>query len=312
MNGPNPRNSTICHKDIGHAVTGLLVQTYGYIVDELRKNGIDTKLPLGTIDGDTVRIIAIDTDHKFGIVGEIIDTTTEPATCWLARWNLAGTYCGTKEAAIKHSIARNAPYSEAPPPIEGVKYSDPRPPEPVHDMGLEDEQFAKEFETAASLEHSRAMDAANRAADELGATPMNPLNAMMVYDHAKRTLLKNNGKPPKKLSKANAALIVAFHRAYNGLAPVTRALAICALNSALGRFALYSRHNVIPPDEELVKAAEALADPGTTFYACADPETSFYWKMARVRGRNVDSALLPTDARVFMGEVDRLRDEATG
>jgi len=77
-----------------------------------RRNGIDLNKPIKTIDGDTVKILAVDDGHPFPIVGEIYDFAQDLA--WLARFNTGGIYRGTPEAQARHSLARNVSIHRAP------------------------------------------------------------------------------------------------------------------------------------------------------------------------------------------------------
>lgn len=69
------------------------------------RNGYDVNCPLYTLDGDRVVVLGIDDMHPYPIVGEVHDGSANVS--WLARWNVAGQYRGTPEAASKHSFERN-------------------------------------------------------------------------------------------------------------------------------------------------------------------------------------------------------------
>jgi hypothetical protein len=78
------------------------------IVETLVFAGIDPDQPVYTADGDRVRLLCVDHDHQFPIVGEVIDFGAE--TSWLARWSASGLYAGGSQQSIaRHSLSQNAP-----------------------------------------------------------------------------------------------------------------------------------------------------------------------------------------------------------
>lgn len=292
----NPRNSTMFHRDTSHAVDGMLMQTYGMVSSKLLNAGIDITREMRTVDGDLVRIIALDVDHKFSIVGEIIDEAAR--VCWLARWNLNGTYCGTIEAIEKHSIAKNSATvgktgARLP---KGSKYFviDEDIPggivdeavkrqvsaarersdtlargvlgEPVHDMGLEEKAdesrtFAQAFEEAT--EPAAPTGAVHSILDE---ALLDRAQSTLSFDH-------NRAAPevlPGPFSVRHLREYVAER--YSGYDAVTRAFATCAINSRCGRFRWYSLSPVdTPPDSEIVEAARILNETDTPFHAITSP-----------------------------------------
>lgn len=267
----NPRNTTVYHRDLNHAVSGLLFQTYAGVAKHLINNGININLPLETIDGDRVRIIAIDTDHRYGLVGEVIDHTTDPATCWLARWDMAGNYCGTTAAVEKHSIRQNSPMpaaAEPPRPTVATHIDEfvgevRAPVEPVHDHGLEEEERSHDF--AAAFEAALAGPK---------VSPVDATDNEAIIRHAKDVLgRKHNISPPKPLTPAQVAFANMIARRYNSKPPIVRAYAIVGLNAALGRFCWYSLDKAgdFPPDHEIEVAAEVLSETRVPFYAIVSP-----------------------------------------
>lgn len=186
----NPKNSLSYHLDHSdHSVGGIMMQLYAATAADLLKAGIDINVPLKTIDGDAIRLIAYDGDHRYPIVGEVIDEGAGVA--WLARWSRAGRYFGTPEATKKHSMAVSVmvkdikldletgrfsgvasnpsgslrgcvidEVSSFPPCFDKLRTMKDSPPqvEPVHDMGLEEkprfvpiQTAAQEFDTLANL-----------------------------------------------------------------------------------------------------------------------------------------------------------------
>lgn len=78
------------------------------ILETLVFAGIDPDQPVYTRDGDRVRLLCVDHDHQFPIVGEVIDFGAE--TSWMARWSASGLYAGASLQSIaRHSLAENAP-----------------------------------------------------------------------------------------------------------------------------------------------------------------------------------------------------------
>jgi hypothetical protein len=77
----------------------------GPIARRAKHNGYDLNWPMNTLDGDEVDVLAVTPGHPYPIVGEVRDHNSN--TAWLARWNEAGQYRGTLEAASKHSFERN-------------------------------------------------------------------------------------------------------------------------------------------------------------------------------------------------------------
>lgn len=68
-------------------------------------NGFDLNLPITTVDGDEVILLAIQHGHPFPIIGEVHDYNA--GIGWLGRWNEAGMYRGTHRAAERHSLRTN-------------------------------------------------------------------------------------------------------------------------------------------------------------------------------------------------------------
>lgn len=78
------------------------------ILETLVFAGIDPDQPVYTRDGDRVRLLCVDHDHQFPILGEVIDFDAENS--WLARWSASGVYAGGSQQSIaRHSLATNAP-----------------------------------------------------------------------------------------------------------------------------------------------------------------------------------------------------------
>lgn len=76
------------------------------IAETLLFAGIDASQPVYTKTADRVRLLAIDHEHQFPIVGEVIDFSGE--TTWLARWSASGVYAGGSDFAIaRHSLHQN-------------------------------------------------------------------------------------------------------------------------------------------------------------------------------------------------------------
>lgn len=96
------------------------------VVKTLLFAGFDPARTIRTVDGDIVRLLAIDTGHMFPIVGEVVDLNSN--VTWLARWSAVGRYASSsREAVRKHSLEMNcdpgtiefdAPEAAAPPAAE--------------------------------------------------------------------------------------------------------------------------------------------------------------------------------------------------
>jgi hypothetical protein len=310
----NPRNSTMFHRDTGHAVTGLLMQTYGGVATKLLDAGIDLTREMRTVDGDLVRVIALDTDHKFGIVGEIIDEAAR--VCWLARWNLNGTYCGTLEAIEKHSIAKNSATvgkTGARLPA-GVKYFEQV--NPVHDMGLDEaapapsssmlgsiaEELRKAGHTVIELTIPPRKKEVNQNGAALDAAPARKEagrpDTSEILRHAQRVLSDERNFPvPDRLSTDGKTAFIRglIDAHYAHCDEVTRAYVTCAINSRVGRFRWYSMApSDTPPDDEIVEAARILNETEKPFHAMISPVLAKLYEI----GGLADSELLARLKRV--------------
>lgn len=141
------------HTNIGHSVNMLMTQLYASVAEDMLAAGIDIHAPIKTIDGDHVRLIAYDGDHRYPLVGEVIDVAA--GVGWLARWSRGGRYFGTTEATNKHSMAPNVTPAVKPATATSTgRFSGEVPnrsnasslkpvdldKEPVHDMGVETEE----------------------------------------------------------------------------------------------------------------------------------------------------------------------------
>lgn len=90
------------------------------VFETLLAAGINFAEPIYTVDGDRVRLLAIDTGHSFPVVGEVIDFGAE--TTWLGRWSASGVYANPNPGAQKHALQPNG--------TPGRLYLDPALPEP--------------------------------------------------------------------------------------------------------------------------------------------------------------------------------------
>lgn len=94
-------------KDLAH---GLIAPTEDqpyseFVFETLLSAGINPSQPIYTVDGDRVRLLAIDCGHTFPLVGEVIDFGAE--TTWLGRWSASGVYASSKPGAQKHALKPN-------------------------------------------------------------------------------------------------------------------------------------------------------------------------------------------------------------
>lgn len=336
----NPRNTTVHHRDLNHAVSGLLFQTYAGVAKHLSNNGININLPLETIDGDRVRIIAIDTDHRYGLVGEVIDHTTDPATCWLARWDMAGNYCGTTAAVEKHSIRQNVPMpaaAEPPRPTvathidEFVKHAEEIRTSPPRRSAIVDAAVAEKINSARTVsaglareilepvhdhglddgEFDKAFEAALRGPVNAEPKPAaaNTADDEAIIEHAKGTLLrKHNIEPPDWLLPSQLAFVKSISRYYESKSPLARAYGIVGLNAACGRFCWYSTSKEdFPPDREIMIAAEMLQSTNIPFYAIVSPTMRKFWALgADVGGQRANLEVAKARLKPFVDTINNV------
>lgn len=257
------------HSD--HSVGGITMQLYASTAADLRKAGIDINVPLKTVDGDAIRLIAYDGDHRYPLVGEVIDEGANVA--WLARWSRAGRYFGTPEATKKHSMATNVVVSETR-PADFISYGESAPftikamqraaqavkdhaapikdgcytVEPVHDMGLEEkvkfvplQTTAQEFDTLTNL-------------------------------RVRLNWYKNSPPPTYRTGSIDIARSKEVVSAHNGKYRRVRAYAKLLTYAAFGRFRWYANENQSIPLDCAEKIVKVLDETDLPFVYLRSPE----------------------------------------
>lgn len=262
--------SLMYHNRIGHSVGGLTMQLHAAVADDLMKAGIDIHRPIKTIDGDAIRLIAYDGDHRYPLVGEVIDT--EAKVGWLARWSREGRYFGSPEATKKHSMAAftdafldkckgsttdrfDGAAKNTANTVKSVDFDK----EPVHDMGLEEEQkpafvpiqtVAQEFDELANL-RVQLNYYKNASPPVTAATPL-------FVDQSKRAAANHDAKPRR-----------------------TRAFAKLFTYAAFGRFRWYALGGQDIPLECAEQIVEVLDETDLPFVYLRSPEVA-----SRLGGKN--------------------------
>lgn len=257
--------SLMYHNRIGHAVGGLTMQLHSAVAEDLKKAGIDIHAALKTVDGDDIRLIAYDGDHRYPLVGEVIDT--EAKVGWLARWSREGRYFGSPEATKKHSMAAftdaflnrckgstTGRFDSAVKNTANTPKSADFDKEPVHDMGLEEkprfvpiQTAAQEFDTLADL-------------------------------RVRLNYYKNASPPDVESGPATVKISKQFAGSHDGMARRPRAYAKLLTYAAFGRFRWYALENQDIPLDCAEKIVKVLDETDLPFVYLRSPDVACWPK----------------------------------